>query len=188
MDLKGKRILVFCSSSPRVAEAYQEAAAEVGESVGREGCELVFGGTDTGLMGILARSAQKAGARVTGIIPEKMHTKGLGYAGCNDLVVCRDLHERKARMQAASDVIICLPGGFGSLDELAESLALKQLKYEAKPVVLINTIGYFDPLLGFFERMILESFARPEYRSFYFAAADAEDAFSFLKNYGGSGA
>lgn len=182
MNLKGKRILVFCSSSPRVAEVYQESAQELGEAVGREGCELVFGGTDTGLMGILARAAQKAGARVTGIIPEKMHTKGLAYAGCDELVVCRDLHERKAKMQAASDVIICLPGGFGSLDELAESLALKQLKYEEKPVVLINTIGYFDPLLGFFERMILENFARPEYRSFYFAAADAADAFSFLRS------
>ncbi len=183
MNLKGKKVLVFCSSSVEVAAVYQTAARQLGETLGREGCELVFGGTDSGLMGILARAALQAGARITGVIPEKMNTKGMAYGDCHELVVSRDLHERKARMQQCSDAIVCLPGGLGSLDELAESLALKQLKYHAKPVVLINTAGYFDPLLVFFEKMITENFARAEYRSFYHAAEDPEAAVRFLKDF-----
>lgn len=183
MQLKGKRVLVFCSSSDSVSEIFDAAARRLGELIAREGCELVFGGTDAGLMGILARSAAEGGARVTGVIPEKMHKNGQTFKGCSEVRVSRDLHERKSLMHQISDILICLPGGLGSLDELAESLALRQLRCHDKPLVLVNTAGYFDLLLAFFEKMRTEGFSREESRCYFQLAADADTAIECLKGF-----
>lgn len=183
MNLKGKRVLVFCSSTESVPEVYRLCAARLGFLIAREGCELVFGGTDSGLMKILASAAVEGGARVKGIIPEKMHLKGQSFKGCSEVLVSRDLHERKSMMHAASDIAICLPGGIGSLDEFAEAMALRQLRYQEKPLVLINVSGYFDLLLEFLEKMRTEGFSREESRGYFTAVSGADEAFDFLGKY-----
>ncbi len=183
MNLKGKRVLVFCSSAESIPEVYRRCAERLGFLIAREGCELVFGGTSAGLMKILAQAAARGGARVKGIIPEKMHLKGQSFNGCTEVLVSRDLHERKAMMHAASDIVICLPGGIGSLDEFAEAMALKQLRYHQKPLVLINVSGYFDLLLEFLKKMRTEGFAREESLGYFTAVSGADEALDFLGRY-----
>lgn len=182
MDLRQKRIAVFCSSSASVAEVYVRSAEILGAGLAREGAEIVFGGTDAGMMSVLAKAALSGGGRVTGVIPEKMLRKGLLMQGCSEVFVSPDLHGRKARMHEISHGVVCLPGGIGTLDELAESLALRQLRYQMKPVVLVNAAGYFDPLLAFFDKMRDEGFGQEETRGYFSVVSGSEEAVEYLKS------
>lgn len=181
MELKNKKVLVFCSSSSRAADAFVLEAGKLGQKIAHEGAELVFGGTDSGLMGVLARAAVRGGARVTGIIPEKMMSQGLLFRDCSEVIISADLRERKARMLEIADAVVCLPGGVGTLDELAECLALKHLRAHLKPMVLINVLGYFDGLWSFFERMTAEGFASGDALKSILSARSAGQAIEALK-------
>ena len=144
-------LCVYCSSSNGLSDDWYNLAGDLGRQMTAAGYDLVYGGGNVGLMGALAESVKTGGGNVIGVIPEKLHRKGLSYAGCDELVVTRDLRERKAVMEARADAFIALPGGFGTLEEILEVLALKQLEYHNKPIVLINHDGYFNALQAQFE-------------------------------------
>jgi uncharacterized protein (TIGR00730 family) len=168
-------VCVFCSSSNAVDVAYHAAAAQTGSQLASAGFSLIYGGTRIGLMGTVARAARDGGASVTGIVPEHIRAH---VPECEDpeaLIVTPDMRQRKAQMEARADAFLTLPGGFGTLEEVLEVLTLKQLGLHRKPIVFLNTQGFFDPLSALFEELYRQRFARDEYRSLYrFAATPAE--------------
>ncbi|OGR88605.1 MAG: Rossman fold protein, TIGR00730 family [Elusimicrobia bacterium RIFCSPLOWO2_01_FULL_60_11] len=176
-----KSVCVFCSSSDGVDKAYYEAAAELGREISKRGLTLVYGGSDIGLMGELARTVHKGGGKVVGIIPKVLHGKVRPFNNYHELVVTDDLRHRKTLMETRSDAFIILPGGFGTLEELLEIVTLKQLGHHTKPIVIINTKSYYAPLLDMFEEMFKKEFARSRYRDLYHVCADAAGAFKYLE-------
>jgi uncharacterized protein (TIGR00730 family) len=127
---------------------FVEAARELGEGIALRGWDLIFGGTDVGLMAAAARGAQSRGGRVVGIVPRHFMLRGIGYGDAHEIIECEDLRERKRIMSEQSDVFVALPGGLGTLDEIADTLANRNLRLHDKPLLLINTHGFFD---GFVE-------------------------------------
>ncbi|HTL47093.1 MAG TPA: TIGR00730 family Rossman fold protein [Verrucomicrobiae bacterium] len=182
MELEGKKLLVFCASSSQVPQVYHDAASELGLRIAVEGAALVFGGTDMGLMGRVARAAREGGGKVYAAIPQMLHDKKLCFTDCEEVYVSEDLRTRKAKMELWADAIICFPGGIGTLDELAETLAHKQLGAHQKPLVLFNFRDYFRPFLDFVEKMIAEGFAKPKYRDLFYVASTLDEAFLYLKS------
>jgi uncharacterized protein (TIGR00730 family) len=176
-------LCVYCSSSDAVARTFFETAEEVGARLALQGYALIYGGGRIGLMGALARAAHQNGGRVIGVIPEFLHSKGLAYEAADELVITRDLRERKATMEARADGFVTLPGGFGTLEEALEIITLKQLGQHAKPIVIVNTQDFYAPLLQLMERIYRERFAKPEYRQLYHFASDVGEVFSYLATY-----
>lgn len=160
-----RRICVFCGSSDGADSAYRAVARDMGQALADRGIELVYGGGNVGLMGAVADAALEAGGRVTGVIPDGLLAKERGHQGITELEIVGSMHERKARMAALADGFVALPGGMGTLEELAEALTWSQLGIHAKPCGLVNVAGYFDPLVGFLDHAVDQGFVRPENRS-----------------------
>lgn len=178
-----KTMCVFCSSSDAVAPIFFEAATELGKLMAQRNYALVYGGGRLGLMGALARSVHQNGGKVIGVIPESLRVEGITYEGADELIVTGDLRQRKATMEARADAFVGLPGGFGTLEETLEILTLKQLKLHTKPIVLVNTQGFYEPLLQLFEHIYQERFAKPDYRQLYHMVPDADSVFPYLETY-----
>lgn len=179
----GKNICVYCSSSDAVDEVYFETARSLGNLIALKGHNLVYGGATVGLMGALADSAYDNNARIIGIMPEALMSKGITFNKADEFIITKDLRDRKARMEAVSDAFIALPGGFGTLEEILEILTLKQLQIHNKPVILINTDNFYDSLFDLFEKIYDKHFAKSDYRSLYYITEDADSAISYIESY-----
>jgi len=177
------RICVYCSSSDALDGIFLEAAQALGREIGLRGHELVYGGASVGLMGALARSTHRAGGQVTGIIPRMFAQRGLAYQAADNLIITETLAQRKAAMIERAESFVALPGGFGTLEELAEVLTLKQLGLLQSAVVLINVGSFYDALLAFFEQMYTRSFAREAFRALYHLASGVDDALNYVEAY-----
>lgn len=173
-------VTVFCSSSNDIAPAFFTAATALGTQIAASGYGLVFGGTDLGLMAAVARAVQTGGGQVVGVLPEAFMKRNIAYADADELIVTRDLRERKARMEARADAFIVMPGGFGTLEEALEIITLKQLKFHCKPIVLLNTDGFYDHLVEFFDRLTHDRFARAETHELFHVASDAATALAHI--------
>ena len=178
-----KSICVYCSSSEAVAPLYFDAAKELARSLAREGYEFVYGGTHMGLMGAMARTVHEEGGRVVGVIPEALAERGITYEAADELIVTPDMRERKAVMANRAGAFVSLPGGFGTLEELLETITQKQLRYHSKPIVLLNTAGFYNKLMGLFENFFELNFAKPAYRELYRLAEDPDEVMSYLEAY-----
>jgi len=165
-----RRICVFCGSSDGRDSTYRSVAREMGRLLVERGLELVYGGGNVGLMGAVADAVLEAGGRVTGVIPDGLLARERGHREVTELEVVGSMHERKARMAELSDGFIALPGGMGTLEELAEALTWSQLGIHGKPCGVVNSAGYFDPLIAFFDHAAAEGFMRPENRSMLLVA------------------
>ena len=152
------RLCVYCGARSGVSDAYADAARRLGHALASSGGELVYGGGRVGLMGIVADAALAAGGRVVGIIPESLLKREVGHAGLTELRVVPDMHQRKRLMAEGTDAFMALPGGIGTMEELFETWTWRQLGYHDQPIGLLNVGGYFDPLLGFVDRMAGEGF------------------------------
>jgi len=150
---------LFCGSRNGANPAFVAAARGLGQALAGRGHELVYGAGDQGLMGETARAAQTAGGRVIGFIPQHLVDLEVGKTDLDEYVVTQTMHERKMLMFERSDAVIALPGGPGTLDELIEVLTWRQLGLHSRPVVLVNTEGYWDPLLALLEHVIGHGFA-----------------------------
>ncbi|HEC23457.1 MAG TPA: TIGR00730 family Rossman fold protein [Chloroflexi bacterium] len=177
----GENICVYCSSSDAIAADFFEAAEELGALLARRKKVLVYGGGRLGLMGALARAVHQNGGRVVGVIPEALLPQV--YEPADAMVVTRDMRERKAVMESRADAFIGLPGGFGTLEEVLETLTLKQLHFHEKPIVLINVRGFYDRLLDLFEYIYAEHFAKPEFRHLYHVAHNPAEALDYIETY-----
>jgi len=177
------RICVYCSSSSALAPVYQRAASELGRLIGQRGHSLVYGGSTTGSMALLATAARQEGARVVGVIPERMVTYGIADRQADELIVTSTMAERKAAMEAHAEAFVALPGGFGTLEELAQVLTLKQLGYHDSPIALVNVEGIYDSLLAHFEALYGAGFAKPAYRQLYCVTTSPQETIDHIEGY-----
>ncbi|HKT74428.1 MAG TPA: TIGR00730 family Rossman fold protein [Steroidobacteraceae bacterium] len=151
-------VCVYCASSRSAHPEYRQAAFELGAVLAERGFEVVYGGGGAGSMGALADGALSQGGRVTGILPRFMADLEWGHKGLTELHLVEDMRTRKHLMLARSRGAIALPGGSGTLEELLEAITLKRLGLYSCPIILVNTRGFFDPLLEVFARAIAERF------------------------------
>jgi uncharacterized protein (TIGR00730 family) len=175
-----ERVCVFCGSSVGRRPAYLDAARAMGRALARRGLALVYGGGGVGLMGAAADAALEAGGEVIGVIPRALELRELAHPRLTTLHVVGSMHERKAKMAELAHGFVALPGGMGTLEELAEILTWAQLGLHARPCGLLDVDGYYEPLITFFDRAVEEGFVRPEHRSLLVVADDPDallDAF-----------
>jgi hypothetical protein len=159
---KGQRnICVYCGSGLGENQAYTAAARTLGAQLAANGIGLVYGGGSLGLMGEVARATLDSGGHVTGIIPAFLTEKEKMMRDVDELIVTDDMHERKRLMFERSDAFVALPGGVGTLEELVEQLTWVQLGRHAKPVVVANIEGFWNPFLSLLTHMKADAFIRP---------------------------
>lgn len=162
-----RRVCVYCASSSQCDPAYHEAAERLGRELARNGIVTVYGGGSGGSMGRLADGALAEGGRVEGILPRFMYELEWGHPGLSELKIVNDLHERKRMMIAEVDAVAALPGGCGTLEELFEAITWKRLGLFAGPIILVNTLRFFDPCLELLERAIEGRFMGPRHREMW---------------------
>ena len=156
-----KSVCVYCGSRPGGRPSYMAQAGETGAMLARNGWRLVYGAGDVGIMGMVARATQAAGGRSLGVIPIHLIDREKGKRDLDQFIVTETMHERKKVMFMNADAIVMLPGGAGSLDEFFEVLTWRQLGLHAKPVILLNTDGYWTPLRALLDHVVAEGFADP---------------------------
>lgn len=179
-----KNICVYASSSNDLAEVYYQTASELGNLIGLNGFNIVYGGSRRGLMYACAGAVKSAGGKVIGIMPEIFaNPKFANPEDCDEFFVTPGMRERKALLDEKSEAVIALAGGFGTLEELSEMIVQKQLGYNTKPIVLLNTNGFYNNLIGFFENIIEEKFANVYSKNLYFVANTPQEAIDFIKTY-----
>jgi uncharacterized protein (TIGR00730 family) len=176
-------VCVFCGASSGARPSYTAAAQAVGRALAQRGLGLVYGGGKVGLMGALADAALAAGAEVIGVIPDVLVAKELAHPSLSKLHIVRSMHERKALMADLSDAFVALPGGYGTLEEFCEVLTWAQLGLHQKPLGLLNTDDYYQPLLAFFDHAVTERFLSPTLRALIIEAALPETLLDFLVEY-----
>jgi uncharacterized protein (TIGR00730 family) len=175
-----RTICLYCGSRHGAEPAFAAAATELGAAVAARGWRLVYGGGDVGLMGTAARAALDAGGEVIGIIPRGLMEREQGLEELSELVITETLRERKGLMFDRSDAFVAMPGGFGTLEEVVETLTLRQLHYHEKPIIFLNTAGYYDPLLQFFEHAVAAGFIQPAHLELFAVANDVPSLFTSL--------
>jgi uncharacterized protein (TIGR00730 family) len=175
-------VCVYCGSRPGTDPDYLDAAKSTGASIAENGWRLVYGAGDVGLMGAVAEAATNAGAPTLGIIPTHLLDVEAPRGVFGDRIITETMHERKKVMLMNADAVLLLPGGAGSLDEFFEVLTWAQLGLHAKPIVLLNVNGYWDPLIALIDHVITQGFADNSIRDFYSVAGTVEDAVTALKS------
>ncbi|MEP6574625.1 MAG: TIGR00730 family Rossman fold protein [Gemmatimonadota bacterium] len=178
-----RRLCVFCGSSPGRDPAYRDLAASFAALLARRGIGIVYGGGHVGMMGILADTALAAGGEVIGILPHALYEREIGHRGLTKLHVVGSMHERKAMMADLSDGFVALPGGIGTMEELFEVWTWAQLGLHQKPVGLLHTAGFYDPLLGFLDHLVTTGFVRAEDRAALMTATDPEELLDRFEAY-----
>jgi uncharacterized protein (TIGR00730 family) len=174
-------LCVYCSSSDKLEERFYTAADDLGREMAQRGHTLVYGGGSVGIMGRLARSVHAHGGRVIGVIPAFLRTAEVSYEASDELVVTDDMRTRKAEMERRADAFLILPGGLGTLEELAEMLVLKVLRQSHKPLVIFNQEGFYDPLLAFFDHLCEHRFANAACRRLYGVANSVAEVLDALE-------
>ncbi|WP_187429585.1 Putative cytokinin riboside 5'-monophosphate phosphoribohydrolase [Roseobacter fucihabitans] len=174
--MRAKSVCVYCGSRPGSSKAYMKEAEGLGLALAQEGWRLVYGAGDVGLMGAVARSAQAAGGETFGVIPQHLVAWEVGKTDLTTYVVTETMHERKKVMFMNCDAVVVLPGGAGSLDELFEVLTWHQLGLHQKPVFLVNTEGYWDPLIALLKHVTDQGFAAETLHDFYTVVSDTDGA------------
>lgn len=178
-----KYIAVFCGSSSGSDSIFTQQAYQLGQIIARRGYNIVYGGAHVGLMGAVAKGALSEGADVIGVIPEFLKKKELSYEGITHNYVVSTMHERKAKMDELSDAVIALPGGYGTMEELFEMLTWAQLALHKKPIGLLNTDGFYEPLVALSEKMIEKKFLKEEYRNLMIIESDIDKLLNEMEAY-----
>jgi uncharacterized protein (TIGR00730 family) len=178
-----KRVCVYCGSNTGVRPSYVDAARDLADVLVRHEIELVYGGADKGLMGIIADAVLERGGQVHGVIPQMLCEKEIAHQGLTELHVVSSMHARKSMMAALSDGFIAMPGGFGTLEEIIEIITWGQLRFHDKPCGLFNVDGYFDHLLSYLDHASEEGFLRAENRRMLLAESSATRLIQAFERY-----
>ncbi len=177
----GRRVCVFCGASNKVEQFYKDLAQECGTQLGREDFDVIYGGGDSGLMGIVSHSAHKAGAKVTGIFPVFMEEYEHLNNELDNTILVDSMSRRKDMLIEYSDIFLILPGGFGTLDEFFEVLTLHILNQLSKPIIILNYNNYWDPLLNLCDHIIGNKFAAPHANQGYTVVHTLEEAMQKIR-------
>ena len=176
-------ICVFASSCDFLDESYYKEAEKLGKLLAINNMNMVYGGSCLGLMWACAKEVKAGGKMLIGVMPQKLKELDVYSNYCDEFYVTPCMRSRKAKMDEMSDAIIALPGGFGTLEELSEMIVQKQLGYNQKAIVILNTNGFYNHLLNFFDEIIKQKFAGKKAEKLYYIANTPEDALNYLKNY-----
>lgn len=179
-----KNVCVFASSSNLLDAAFYKDASDLGLLLGKKGMNIVYGGSRLGAMYACAGSVQKAGGKIIGVMPQRLYDCGVGNpADCAEFYITSGMRERKAKMDELSDAVVALAGGFGTLEEISEMIVQKQLGYNSKPIVLLNTNGFYNNLIKFFNDIIKFNFAKKDTENLYYIANTPSEAVEYLEKY-----
>ncbi|PRC91862.1 TIGR00730 family Rossman fold protein [Solimicrobium silvestre] len=176
-----KSICVYCGSATGISPSYADAARSLAGVLVGHNLNLIYGGGNIGLMGIIADEVMRLGGEVTGVIPKALVDKEVAHMALTRLYIVNDMHERKAMMASLCDGFIALPGGIGTLEELFEMLTWLQLEFHQKPVGLLNVGGFYDGLISFLDHTVLQGFLKPTHHALLLKSSDAEDLILQLK-------
>lgn len=178
-----KNICVFCGSSAGNHPAFVEAAKSLGKQLATSDIQLIFGAGKVGLMGVIADAVLENGGKAIGVIPDFLWGKEVGHTGLTEVHVVDSMHIRKQKMASLADGFIALPGGFGTLEELAEILTWVQLELIRKPIGVLNINGFYDGLLSQLDHMVECGFLTPQNRRLVIEIKEVNEAIDLLKNY-----
>ena len=179
---KIRKICVYCGSGPGIDPAFVESARAFGTLLAKNAIGLVFGGGSVGMMGTIAKSVREHGGEVTGIIPEFLVAREHAMRGADNLIVTRDMHERKRKMFEMADAFVAMPGGVGTLEEVVEQMTWVQLGRHRKPILLANIKHFWDPLCALIDHMKALEFIRGDLNFDLLVADKVEDILPMLKN------
>ena len=178
-----RSVCVYCGSNAGSKPVYAERAIALGNRLAKEGLQLVYGGGNVGLMGMVADAVLEAGGEVIGVIPEQLVGWEVAHKGLTRLEVVANMHERKARMFDLADGFVALPGGFGTLDEMFEMLTWRQLGIGDKPCAFLDVDGFYAPLLAMMDRMVEERFLHPDQRRDLWHGDDINTLITWMRGY-----
>ena len=178
-----KKICVYCGSSRGNSPHFATAADALGVALVERGFDLVYGGADKGLMGVVADAVLRSGGNAYGVLPRLLTEKELAHQGLTELFVVETMHERKGMMAEMADGFVALPGGFGTLEEIAEIVTWGQLHLHEKPCGLLNVDGYFNPLLKYLDAAVDKGFLRAENRRMLLSDSDADGLLTQFQDY-----
>ena len=181
-NLTPPRICVYCASSQSCDPEYHRVARRLGTLLAEHSWSIIYGGGGLGSMGALAEGALSAGGKVTGVIPDFMKQLEWAHSSLSELVVVDDMRTRKHLMLSDSDAVVALPGGSGTLEELFEALTLKRLGIYLKPIILVNTRGFFDPLIALLHRCIEERFMSPRHAAMWTVVGTPEEVIPAIRS------
>lgn len=183
MSSKIKNICVFASSSNNIDKQFFLDANELGIKIAQNNYNIVYGGSELGLMGEITKAASNLGSKIIGVMPEKLYNLGIHPGKCDELIITKGMRERKGKMDELSNAVVALAGGFGTLEEISEMLTQKQLGYNNKPVVFFNSCGFYDDLMNFFNKVIEKKFAQQESTKMFYVANTAQEVIDYINNY-----
>lgn len=175
-------VCVYCASSTQIHPAYVKTARRLGRLLAERHIRLINGAGGIGLMRAISDSALENGGEVTGVIPQFMVEQNWHHTGLTELIVVNSMHERKRKMAELSDAVIALPGGCGTMEELLEIITWKQLGLYPNPIAILNSNGFYAPLLKMFSRAVSEKFMRPEHESIWQVGKTPEDVIELIYN------
>lgn len=176
-----RSLCVFCGSSSGRDPAHTDLAVELGRTLAEQGVTLVYGGASVGLMGAIADACLDAGGSVVGVIPRGLFRREVAHRGITELIEVETMHERKAVMYDRADAFVALPGGFGTLDELFECLTWSQIGIHGKPSAVLDSNGFWAPLLAQLDGMVDVGLLRPENRALLHVATTPTDLLDVLR-------
>ena len=174
------RICVYCASSAKIDEIYFEATERLAKILVNSGVQVIYGGGGHGLMGKLADTVLAHGGQIKGIMPQFMNEVEWAHKSVTDFEFTKTMHERKAKFLENIDALIALPGGTGTLEELLEAITLKRLGQFTKPIIILNTNGYYDPLVLMLKRCVEEKFLRPIHAEMWTFVNQPEEVMSAI--------
>lgn len=177
-----KKVCVYCASSSKINPIYFETAEKLGVIFAENDIELIYGGGSVGLMGKLADTLMSKGGKVTGVIPQFMCDVEWQHNNISELIITESMHERKEKMANMADAVVALPGGCGTLEELMEVITWKQLGIFNKPIVILNTNGYYSHLIAQLDHAVEEHFMIEKHKEIWSVAEKAEDVLGAIKN------
>ena len=178
-----KSICVFCGSSSGSNQLYTQKALDLGKLFAQKNIILVYGGSNVGLMRVIADTMLESGGKVIGVMPHNLINREVAHKGLSEFHVVEDMAERKAKMEELSDAFIAMPGGVGTLDEVFEMMSWNQLEIITKPVALFNVLGYWDHLLAFLDHSVNQRFVKPEHRLNLISESDENILLDKILNY-----
>ena len=179
-----KNVCVYASSSNYLEEIFYKQAQELGELLGKNGYNIVYGGSRLGLMYACSNAVKANGGKIFGVMPERLANMGCANPeDCDEFILTKGMRERKAKLDELSDAVVAIAGGYGTLEELSELIVQKQLGYNNKPIVILNTDGFYDNLIMFFESIINRNFANEESRKLYYVAKTPSEVIEYIKSY-----
>lgn len=177
-----KRVCVFCGSSAGHRAEYEYAAVAMGEALVERGIELVYGGGNVGLMGVIADTVMRGGGKVVGVIPQALADREIANIGVTDLRVVDSMHTRKAMMAELSDAFIAMPGGVGTFEEFFEAVTWTQLGVHRKPCGLLNVEDFYTPLVNFIDHAVDEGFLKAVHRRAIVVSDDPDELLDALSD------